>query len=378
MIDFRITKRSTKSRARLGVLKTPHGEVPTPALVGVATKATVKTLTSEQAAAAGCRLLISNTYHLHLQPGEAVVKKAGGLHRFMNWSAPLMTDSGGFQVFSLGFGRDLGEGKVNRQAAGSSVKPGQHPRRLKITEDGVEFRSHLDGRQLFIGPTESIRIQEALGADIIFAFDECTPPSADYEYTKQSLAKTHRWAERCLAAQKTDQALYGIVQGGKWRDLREASAATIGSMDFPGFGIGGEFGGDKRQMSRMIRWVTDILPDRKPRHLLGIGHPDDIPRIIKAGVDTFDCTVPTHYARHGTAFVPSGRLDLNQRRWLTDQRPLDARCDCFVCQNHSRSYLSHLIRGREITGLGLLSFHNLHYFHALVERVRQGIKRGTV
>ena len=378
MIEFRVRKKSIKSAARLGVLKTPHGEVETPALVSVATQASIKTLTNSQAEAAGCNLLIANTFHLHLKPGEDYVKKAGGLHKFMNWKRPMMTDSGGFQVFSLGFGMDLGQGKVLREKSGVKVMAGQQPRLLKITDDGVEFTSYLDGRRLFLGPVESMKIQEALGANIIVAFDECTPPSADWEYTKKSLEKTHRWARVCLQRHRTDQALYGIVQGGKFRDLRRHSAEVIGSLPFDGFGIGGEFGDDKRQMSRMIRWVTEELPPDRPRHLLGIGHPSDIPQIIKAGVDTFDCTVPTHYARHGTAFVSNGRLDLNQTRYFNQRRPLDSKCDCFVCQEHTRSYICHLVKAKEVTGLALLSFHNLHFFHQLVAKVRQGIKRGEV
>ncbi|MBN1584742.1 tRNA guanosine(34) transglycosylase Tgt [Candidatus Uhrbacteria bacterium] len=378
MIGFRIKKKSGRSAARLGVLKTPHGEVETPALVGVATQATVKTMTASQAEAAGCGMLIANTYHLHLKPGEGVVRKAGGLHRFMNWNRPMMTDSGGFQVFSLGFGMDLGQGKILRRKSDSRVTVGQQPRLLKITDDGVEFTSYMDGQRLFLGPAESVGIQESLGADIILAFDECTPPSADRKYTERSLERTHRWARVCLEKHRTDQALYGIVQGGKFHDLRRHSAETIGSMPFDGFGIGGEFGDDKRQMSRMIRWVTGVLPEDRPRHLLGIGHPDDIRRIIRAGVDTFDCTAPTHYARHGTAFVPSGRLDLNQVQYLKQFRPLDSKCSCFVCQEHTRSYISHLIRAKEVLGLTLLSFHNLHFFHALAARAREDIKRGIL
>lgn len=378
MIDFTVVKQSRKSRARLGLLKTPHGVITTPTLAPVATQAVVKTLTSEEVAATKTQLLISNTFHLHRTPGERIVRRAGGLHRFMRWPKPLMTDSAGFQVFSLGFGRDLGLGKIVRWDAGRAVQPGHQPQHLTITEAGVHFRSPDDGTAMFIGPRESIRIQEALGADIILAFDECPPPVASKAYVRQSLARTHRWADVCLRSHRTRQALYGIVQGGKYQDLRRASAEYLASRPFSGYAIGGEFGSDKATMARMIGWVTDSLPAGKPRHLLGIGHPDDIPRLIRAGVDTFDCIVPTHYARHGTAFTSGGRLDMTKRRWLSDRRPLDPRCACAVCAVYSRSYVTHLLRAREITALRLLTFHNLWYFNTLVEQYRTMIARGKM
>ncbi len=240
------------------------------------------------------------------------------------------------------------------------------------------FTSYLDGRKIFIGPRESIRIQEKLGADIIFAFDECTSPVADHEYTAHSLERTHRWAEICLRAKRSEQALYGVVQGGKFEDLRRRSARFIGGLPFDGFGIGGEFGDDKRSMAKMIGWVVDELPEGKPRHLLGIGHPEDFVPVAKAGADTFDCTVPTHYARHGTAFTSTGRLDLNQSRFLKDKKPLDRRCGCSVCGSYTRSYLCHLFRAKEATVMSLLTFHNLHHFNELARRVRQDIKRGRI
>ncbi len=378
-MEFTIQKRSKRSRARLGVIKTPHGEVETPALVTVATQASVKTLTSEEAGRAGSRLLIANTVHLHLKPGERVVKAAGGLHKFMNWRGPMMTDSGGYQVFSLGFGRDLGTGKILKQRISASITTGQQPKLLSIGEDGVEFTSYIDGRRVFLGPKESIRIQEALGADIIFAFDECTSPAADHDYTARSLERTHRWARVCLEAKRTKQALYGVVQGGKFEDLRRRSAKFIGALDFDGFGIGGEFGDDKSAMTKMIGWVVDELPEDRPRHLLGIGHPEDIEAVVKAGADTFDCTVPTHYARHGTAFTSAGRLDLNQSRYLADRAPLDRKCSCSVCAaGYTRSYICHLFRAKEVTALSLLTFHNLHFFNGLVDGVRRRLKRGLI
>ncbi|MFH1036942.1 MAG: tRNA guanosine(34) transglycosylase Tgt, partial [Patescibacteria group bacterium] len=370
-MEFKIVKKSKKSRARLGLLKTSHGVVETPCLVPVATQASIKTLTSEEVLQTGSQMLICNTYHLHLRPGENVVKKFGSLHRFMNWQKPLMTDSGGFQVFSLGFGRDLGTGKIlkSKQNRFYEVKKGQQPKLLKITEKGVYFSSYLDGRKTFLGPKESIRIQEKLGADIIFAFDECTSPAANHEYTKKSMDITHKWAEICLDVKKQTglpagrQALYGIVQGGKFRDLRKESAKFIGSLPFEGFGIGGEFGDDKNKMAQMLRRVVDELPPEKPRHLLGIGHLDDIPKIIKEGIDTFDCITPTHYARRGVAFTNSGELDMGKKIFLKDKNPLDKKCGCSVCRNYTRAYISHLFHAAELTALRLLTFHNLYFFN---------------
>jgi len=377
-MDFKILKKSKRSKARLGILKTSHGEIETPSFVPVATQAVVKTLTSEEAKAAGCQILISNTFHLHLKPGEKLVKAGGSIHKFMNWDRPLMTDSGGFQVFSLGFGKDLGIGKILKTKGLEKVLLGQQPQNIKITDNGVWFRSPVNGEKLFIGPKESIKIQEALGADIIFAFDECTPPNANYEYTKKSLEKTHRWATECLKNKKSQQALFGIVQGGKFKDLRIESAKFIANLPFDGFGIGGEFGDSKNLMIKMIDWVIKELSENKPRHLLGIGHPEDILKIIKSGIDTFDCVMPTHYARHGVAFTEKGRLNMNKSAFLKDKNPLDKKCGCDVCQNYSRNYITHLLKAKEITALRLLTFHNLYFFNSLVEKIREKIKRGEI
>jgi len=363
------------------LLKTEHGVIETPCLVPVATQAVIKTLTSEEVRESKSRILICNTYHLHLKPGEDLVKSAGGLHKFMNWPGPLMTDSGGFQVFSLGFGKDYGIGKIlKQQRTNDRISPGQQPKLLKITQDGVYFRSFLDGSKIFLGPGESIKIQEKLGADIIFAFDECTSPIANYQYTKKSLEKTHKWAVRCLAVKnnKSGQSLFGIVQGGRFKDLRVESAKFIGSLDFDGFGIGGEFGDNKKKMLTMLNWVTRELPEEKPRHLLGIGYLEDIPGIIERGVDLFDCNVPTHYARRGIAFISAGRLDLAKAKFLRDKRPLDEKCSCFVCRNYKRNYICHLIKAKEITALRLLTFHNLYFFNSFVEKIRKGIKNGKL
>ena len=378
MIDFKIEYKSKKSNARIGILKTPHGEIETPAFVGVATQAVVKTLTSKEVEEAKSTILISNTFHLHLKPGEQFLKKAGGIHEFMQWNHPLMTDSGGFQVFSLGFGRDHGVGKILKEKTNLTIKAGKKPKNVKITEDGVFFRSPKDGQKLFIGPKESIAIQEAIGADIMFAFDECTSPVADYFYTKKSLEKTHRWAQICLDSKKTDQALYGIVQGGKFEDLRTESAKFIGSLAFDGFGIGGEFGDEKRTMSDMLQFTLPYLPDKKPRHLLGIGHLDDISEVMRSGIDTFDCIVPTHYARHGVAFTSEGKLDMRKTKYLTDKSLLDEKCLCSTCTIYTKGYITHLLRAREITALRLLSMHNLFYFNTYVEKLREDIKSGKM
>jgi len=379
MISFKILKKSKRSRARLGLLETPNGVVQTPCFVPVATQAVVKAMSSEEVKQTKSQMLIANTFHLHIRPGERFVKSAGGLHKFMNWSGGLMTDSGGFQVFSLGFGKDLGVTKLAKTDGKSKVSVGQQPKLLKITDDGVLFTSYVNGDELFLGPRESIKIQEDLGADIILAFDECPPPHASQAYIKESMAKTHTWAKLCLDVHKTKQALYGIVQGGRYKNLRLSSARYIAKLPFDGFAIGGEFGADKKVMSQMLGWVNQELPSSKPRHLLGIGYEKDFPLVIKAGVDTFDCIVPTHYARHGMAFTSQGRLDLNRLSFLKDKNPLDKKCGCFVCQSgYKRGYITHLLRAKEITPLRLLTFHNLYYFNTVIENYRKMIENGKI
>jgi queuine tRNA-ribosyltransferase/7-cyano-7-deazaguanine tRNA-ribosyltransferase len=321
---------------------------------------------------------ISNTFHLHLRPGEEVVAKGGGLNKFANLPFPTMTDSGGFQVFRLGFGFDTGSSKVPKKEKKEEVKLGSVPKNIRITADGVHFLSPVDGRKIFLGPKESIAIQEKLGADIILAFDECPPPNADKKYLAKSLETTHRWAKECLDARKTKQALYGIVQGSRFRDLRVASARLIGSLPFDGFAVGGEFGVGKTAMSKMLGWVFDELPEEKPRHLLGIGHPEDIVPIIKSGVDTFDCIAPTHYGRRGVAFTSAGRLDLMKTKYLNEHKALDKNCRCPVCTNYTRAYICHLVRAKEITGLRFLSEHNLYYINSLAADCRRLIKAGKI
>ncbi len=376
-MNFKILKKSVKTKARLGFIETKHGAIETPCLVPVATQAVIKTLDSQEVLQTKSQVLICNTFHLHLKPGEKVVEAAGNLHKFMNWRKPLMTDSGGYQVFSLGFGRDLGMKSKFASSAGG-IKLGAQPHQIKINNDGVVFRSPINGDELFLGPKESIKIQEKLGADIIFAFDECPAPVADINYIKKSLEKTHEWAKVCLKAKKSDQALYGIVQGSKFKELRQESAKIIGAMDFDGFGIGGEFGNDKNKMEEMLGWVNTELPEKKPRHLLGVGYLEDMEKIIKAGVDTFDCTVPTHYARRGIAFTSRGKLDLRKTKYLKNNEPLDKDCMCNVCLNYNKDYICHLIRSGEITGMKLLTFHNLYFFNNFVEAIRMKIKKGEI
>lgn len=377
-MEFRILKKSSISRARIGILKTSHGEIETPTLVPVATQATVKTLNSEEAFATGTQVLIANTFHLHLRPGEAIIKNSGELHKFMNWDKSLMTDSGGFQVFSLGFGKDLGVGKFLIAGDGREriVAKNSKPKNVRIVDSGVYFTSPVDGKRLFIGPRESIKIQEELGANIIFTFDECTPPLSSYEYTKNSLKKTHSWAKICREVHKTKQALYGIIQGSTYQDLRQESATFINSLDFDGIGIGGDFGNDRE--FKILDWIMPFIDEQKPRHLLGIGKLDDIEKIIAKGIDTFDCTVPTQYARRGVAFTSRGKLNLMRAEFLKSKEPLDKNCSCRVCQNYRQNYISHLLRAHEITALSLLTFHNLYFFNNYVANLHKKIKEGKL
>lgn len=381
MAFFTVYAKSKRSKARIGYLKTKHGVVETPAFVPVATLGSVKALTSDDITATKSQILIANTYHLHVTCGEKVVSHAGGIQKFMNWNGPLMTDSGGFQVFSLGFGRDFNVGKVLKFFPGKDteyIHSHAMPQNIKITEDGVFFKSPIDGTSLFIGPKESMKIQEQIGADIIFAFDECTAPLSKREYILEALDRTHRWAKLCVKAKKSDQFLFGIVQGSRFEDLRQQSAAYIQSLDFPGYGIGGDLGSTKDMMVQIIRWVVPHLEENKPRHLLGIGHIEDMELIIREGIDLFDCTTPTHYARRGTLFTSQGRINLRRKLFLKDKNPVDRKCDCIVCRKYSRSYLSHLIRAKEITALSLLSYHNVYFFNNYVESLRRKIKDGKL
>ncbi|MFC1700901.1 tRNA guanosine(34) transglycosylase Tgt [Patescibacteria group bacterium] len=361
---FKIIKKHSKSKARLGIIKTKNGVMHTPAFFPVATKATVKSLTPEEIDFDG---ILANTYHLYLQPGSKIVKKMGGLHKFMNWKGVMATDSGGYQVFSLGFGLERKTGKILK---GIEYKK-QTGKLVKIDEDGVIFTSHLDGSKHRFTPEFSIKIQEELGADIIFAFDECTSPLVSIGYTRKSMERTHRWAERCLKAHKREnQYLFGIVQGGPFKNLRIESAKFIGNLPFDGFGIGGSFGKD--EMKNTLDWIIPNLPENKPRHLLGIGYLKDIKDAVKKGIDLFDCVHPTRLARHGMLLTDNKEINICKSIYKMDKKPI-MNCDCYVCKNFSRAYINHLFRANEMLGPRLSTIHNLHFMSKFMEKIRQDI-----
>ena len=351
MFEFNITARN--HRARTGVFTTPHGDLLTPVFAPVGTQATVKTLTPEHLKGIKASLVLSNTYHLYLRPGDDIVSELGGLHRFMRWPNPMLTDSGGFQVFSLSDTR-------------------------KIDDDGVTFKSHIDGSTHRFTPERSIRIQENLGADIIMAFDECSDPN-DVAYSKIAMDRTHRWAERSLKAKRrADQALFGIVQGGVQADLRAESAQFIASLDTPGIAIGGlSVGETKQQMHDTLDVVTPLLPEGKPRYLMGVGTPEDLINGVARGVDIFDCVLPTRLARHHSAFVPEGRLNMMNATFARDERPIDETCDCYACKTFTRAYIRHLIVAKELLAGTLLSIHNLRALIRLMEDIRVYIADGS-
>jgi queuine tRNA-ribosyltransferase len=365
------------SLGRAGVLSTPHGEIKTPAFVAVGTKATVKSLTPEQVRELGAQVVLANTYHLYLEPGDERIAQAGGLHAFMHWSGPTMTDSGGFQAFSLGAAFGKGVSKVVQGDIGGESDDTQDAGALAaVTEDGVTFKSFIDGSSHTFTPEKSMEIQHRIGADIMFAFDECTSPVASYEYQKQALERTHRWASRSLAYHQAQparerQALYGIVQGGRHKDLREISAATIGAMDFDGFGIGGSF--EKEDLDTAVGWVNAKLPEGKPRHLLGIGEPADLFGAVEQGCDTFDCVAPTRIARNGGLYTASGRINILNARFRDDKGPIDEGCGCYTCTHYTRAYVAHLFHAKEMLASTLASIHNLYFIVHLVERMRQSI-----
>jgi tRNA-guanine transglycosylase len=372
---FKILKKSKKSNARAGVISTPHGLIHTPAFYPVGTKATVKGIMPSQLNEMGIEAVLCNTYHLFLRPGDKVVKKFGGLHKFMNWQKPIITDSGGFQVFSLGLGMEHGASKIAGPALEAKKKRSEGIEKFaKITEDGVYFRSFLDGSKHFIGPEESIKIQENLGADIIFAFDECTSPFSDHEYTKEAMDRTHRWAVRSLNAHKRkDQMLFGIVQGGEFKDLRLESSKFIGAMDFDGFGIGGAFGKFKKNVKNELDWSVEHLPENKPKHLLGIGSVEDIIEAIRRGIDTFDCVTPTRLGRNGTALTEKGNLNMRSGRFALDKKPIEKGCGCYTCANFTRGYVRHLFQSGEMLAGILTTVHNLYFMEKLMRGIRKDI-----
>ena len=350
-VTFETTHICKQSNARTGILHTPHGDVLTPMFMPVGTAASVKFISPEELYDMNSGVILANTYHCWLRPGEDIIEKAGGLHKFMNYNNPMLTDSGGFQVFSL-----------------TSMR--------KITEEGVSFKSHLDGSSLFLSPEKSIQIQNKLGADIIMALDECPPYPASYEYMKDSVDRTLRWAKRCKDAHQREgeQSLFGIVQGGEYRDIRKYSAKALTEMDFDGYAIGGTSVGEiKETMYKMIEYALEDLPKDKVKYLMGVGSPDALFEGVLRGIDMFDCVLPTRIARHGTLMTSHGRINIKREEFKDDFSPLDDNCDCYCCKNYSKAYLRHLFRCNEGFGLRLMSIHNLRYLIHLMEQIRQAI-----
>ncbi|MDO5379289.1 MAG: tRNA guanosine(34) transglycosylase Tgt [Acidaminococcaceae bacterium] len=353
-VTYELIKECSRNGARLGKLHTPHGTFDTPMFMPVGTQATVKTLSPEELYAMGSQVILSNTYHLFLRPGHELVRKAGGLHNFMRYNRGMLTDSGGFQVFSLGAMR-------------------------KIKEEGVTFRSHIDGSKKFLSPEIATEVQEALGADIAMAFDECIPYPADFDYAKQSTLRTTRWAKRCLDTHtREDQSMFGIVQGGMYPELRKMSAEQLTEMDFAGYGIGGlSVGEPKPLMYEILSQTTEYMPKNKARYLMGVGTPDCIVEAVNLGVDMFDCVFPTRVARNGTAMIPEGRLVVRNAIYAEDFRPIDERCSCYTCRNFSRAYIRHLFKAEELFALRLLTIHNLHFLLEFTRQIREAIANDT-
>ncbi|ANU25621.1 tRNA guanosine(34) transglycosylase Tgt [Planococcus versutus] len=351
-VTYEHIKTCKQTGARLGIVHTPHGSFETPAFMPVGTQATVKTMSPEELKAMNAGIILSNTYHLWLRPGNDVIKEAGGLHKFMNWDRPILTDSGGFQVFSLSEFRN-------------------------IKEEGVHFRNHMNGDKLFLSPEKAMHIQNDLGSDIMMAFDECPPFPATHEYMKSSVERTSRWAERCLKAHQRpqDQGLFGIIQGGEFEDLRKQSAQDLVSLDFPGYAIGGlSVGEPKDVMNRALEFTTPLMPADKPRYLMGVGSPDSLIDGAIRGIDMFDCVLPTRIARNGTLMTSTGRLNIKNAAFKRDFGPIDDKCDCYTCKNYSRAYVHHLIRADETFGIRLTSYHNLQFLLNLMGQVRQAIR----
>lgn len=356
-IEYTLIKKEKNTGARLGKIKTNYGTFDTPMFMPVGTQATVKTLSPEELKACDAGIILANTYHLWLRPGEDVVAKAGGLHKFMNWDGPILTDSGGFQVFSLAKNK-----------------------KKDITEEGVHFKSHLDGKALFLTPEESIRVQNKLDSDIAMSFDECPPYPVTYDYMKQSVERTLRWAARGKAVhQNPRQSLFGIVQGGEFEDLRKYSAEETVKMNFDGYSIGGtSVGEDKVTMYHMIDYAIPYLPEDKPRYLMGVGDPIDIIEGVIRGVDMFDCVLPTRIARHGNAFTRNGKINIKNAKYKEDFTPIEENCDCYACKHYTKAYIRHLITCNETFGARLLSIHNVRFLIKLTEELRKAIEEDTL
>lgn len=351
-VTYELIKTDPRTKARRGRVTTPHGTIETPVFMPVGTAATVKAMRPEQVEETGAEIILSNTYHLYLRPGHEIVREAGGLHRFMNWNKSILTDSGGFQVFSLGAMR-------------------------KISEEGVQFRSHIDGSKHMLTPEKSMEIQNALGSDIIMAFDECAPYPADRQYVKDSLERTTRWLKRCKDYHKNTekQSLFGIMQGGMYADLRKQSAEEIVELDLPGYAIGGlSVGEPKPLMYEMLDGCVDYLPKKKPRYLMGVGSPDCLFEGVERGIDMFDCVLPTRIARHGMAMTSVGRVNIKNAKYERDFTALDPNCDCYTCRNYSRAYLRHLFKADEILSSMLMTNHNIHFLVNTMKNIRKSIE----
>ena len=389
-ISFDILGKDCETRARTGVIRTRHGDIETPYFVPVATLATVRSLGSDDLDALGVQCTLANTYYLHLKPGDGIIKRMGGLHRFMGFQRPIFTDSAGFQAFSLGFGREHNISKIGNifpDERSSCERPPEEKKEnlTKITDDGVTFRSVYDGAWHFLDAKASMEIQSNLGSDIIMAFDECTSPLSSYEYTKGAMLRTHRWARLSLEHHDQRQALYGIIQGGWFEDLRDESTEFISSLPFEGIAIGGSLGNCKGDMHQVLEWVVPKLDDR-PRHLLGIGEIDDIFECVQRGIDTFDCVSPTRIARRGSLFISPGsggrqsnkfRINIKSAVYKEDDRPIDPGCSCATCQRYSRAYMRHLYTSNELSYFRLASIHNVHFMLRLMEDIRKSINVGT-
>ena len=384
MFSFELLARDEGARA--GKLVTNHGSIETPSFIAVGTHGTVRAVSAGDLRNIGTQVIIINSYHLHLQPGADLIERMGGIHRFIGWEGPLMTDSGGFQIFSLGAGKEHGVGKIapifpgeRDQAGHFSSKKGSPLAR--VDEDGVEFISYLDGSRHWLTPETVIDIERKLGADIILVLDECTSPLHDYHYTKAAMERTHRWAIRAFEASQLtsdrNQAIFGIVQGGAYRDLREESSRFISGQDFDGYAIGGSLGRSKMEMHQVLEWTIPFLPWGKPRHLLGIGEIADIFQVVRRGIDVFDCVLPTRMTRTGTFFAKEEdrfRMHIRNARFKDDPRPIEEGCNCYTCRNYSRGYLRHLFMAREVLGMRLGSMHNLYFLESLMHQIRSAIK----
>jgi queuine tRNA-ribosyltransferase len=388
MFSFEIF--SKEKEARLGKIITAHGSINTPSFVPVGTLGTVNGVSENDLRQIGSQVIIANAYHLHIQPGEDMIEQMGGLHRFMSWEGPLMADSGGFQVFSLGVAKEHGVGKIapifpEERYYGSHVNSRRGGSLVRVDEDGVEFISYLDGSQHRLTPERIIEIGRKFGPDIVLVLDECTSPLHSYHYTRQAMNRTHQWAIRALEEFKRTssqyQALMGIVQGGAYRDLRQQSATFISGLDFDGYAIGGSLGRSKEEMHHVLEWTIPLLPQDKPRHLLGIGEVEDIFEVVKRGIDLFDCVLPTRMARTGTVLVKDAerfRMHLMNARFKGDSRPIEEGCHCYACCNYSRAYIRHLFMAKESLATCLATIHNLYFLESLMQQIRDAIREGSI